>query len=105
MIEKINKIFNFVTPSKIYIIKKMSQRITPNPKKFKFLPLLCLLATLSLFNLSLTQDVPDMNNLELIFVYEHARHGARGILLHIIPYSKMGSMNSKYHGKEKEMVN
>lgn len=56
----------------------MSPRITLNSKKFHFLRLLYLLTTFTLFNLSLSQEVPDINDLELIFVYEHTRHGARG---------------------------
>ena len=55
----------------------MSPRTTPNPGKFLFLPLFFFLTAFSLFNLSLSQEVPDTNDLELIFVYEHTRHGAR----------------------------
>ena len=50
-------------------------------KKAIFIYLLYLLLSITFFNLILSQEPneePNLNNLELIFVYQHIRHGARG---------------------------
>ena len=57
----------------------MFKKIYLNSKQLnKFLPLLYLILSFFLFNLSFSKDQPSLNNLDLIFVYEHVRHGARG---------------------------
>ena len=57
----------------------MFKKVSYNSKQLnKFLPLLYLILSFFLFNLSFSKDQPDLNNLDLIFVYEHVRHGARG---------------------------
>ena len=61
--------------------------------------------TIYLYLIQIINSVnPDPDNLQLIFVYQHIRHGARGPSASYNSLSSTESMNSVFHGKERETV-
>ena len=82
------------------ILNKPNQKIFF--KLFRTISILLFILPLSLTNTDLKEDE---SNLELIFVYQHIRHGARGPQLVIILFLKMVSTNFVFLGKVKEMEN